>query len=158
MRSLKNPWKVLKSGAVFCMNPVWDDSCQTQTFFSFFFYIYRFWRKILQVLTQYSAPTCHLQQDIITICWPIFSFFIILHWTVHCLGGFLLLKKVGFQYLSLMLCPGGLTVILTHLLLGISLKNTFEASQAIFWSFSGYKELKLTTKPFAGHTLHDGWK
>ena len=40
----------------------------------------------------------------------------------------------------------------------ISLKNTFEASQAIFWSFSGYKELKLTTKPFAGHTLHDGWK
>ena len=28
-------------------------------------------------------------------------------------------------------------------------------SQAIFWSLSGYKELKLTTKPFAGRTLHD---
>ena len=52
----------------------------------------------------------------------------------------------------------GADCYLTHLLLGISLKNTFEASQAILWSLSGYKELKLTTKRFAGRTLHDGWK
>ena len=29
----------------------------------------------------------------------------------------------------------------------------FEASQAVFWSLSCYKELKLTTKPFTGGTL-----
>ena len=50
----------------------------------------------------------------------------------------------------------GADCYLTQLLLGISLKNTFDASQAIFWSLCGYKELKLTTKPFAGRTLHDG--
>ena len=26
--------------------------------------------------------------------------------------------------------------------------------RAVFWSLSCYKELKLTTKPFTGHTLH----
>ena len=30
----------------------------------------------------------------------------------------------------------------------------FEASQVVFWSLSCYKELKLTTNPFTGHTLH----
>ena len=29
----------------------------------------------------------------------------------------------------------------------------FEASQAVFWSLSCYKELKLITKPFTGRTL-----
>ena len=33
-------------------------------------------------------------------------------------------------------------------------KTSFEASQVIFWSLFCYKELKLTTKPFTGHTLH----
>ena len=32
-------------------------------------------------------------------------------------------------------------------------KTRFEASRAIFWSLSVYKELKLTTKPFTGRTL-----
>ena len=30
----------------------------------------------------------------------------------------------------------------------------FEASRVIFWSLSCYKEVKLTTKPFTGHTLY----
>ena len=29
----------------------------------------------------------------------------------------------------------------------------FEASQAVFWSLTCYKELKLNTKPFTGRTL-----
>ena len=33
-------------------------------------------------------------------------------------------------------------------------KTSFEASQVIFWSLFCYKELKLTTKPCTGHTLH----
>ena len=31
----------------------------------------------------------------------------------------------------------------------------FEASRAVFWSLSCYKELKLTIHPFTGCTLHD---
>ena len=31
----------------------------------------------------------------------------------------------------------------------------FEASRAVFWSLSCYKELKLTIKPFTGCTLRD---
>ena len=34
-------------------------------------------------------------------------------------------------------------------------KMCFEASRAVFWSLSCYKELKLTIKPFTGHTLHN---
>ena len=30
----------------------------------------------------------------------------------------------------------------------------FEASRVVFWSLSCYKELKLTTNPFTGRTLH----
>ena len=30
----------------------------------------------------------------------------------------------------------------------------FEASQVVFWLLSCYKELKLTTNPFTGRTLH----
>ena len=30
----------------------------------------------------------------------------------------------------------------------------FEASRVVFWSLSCYKELKLTTNLFTGHTLH----
>ena len=43
--------------------------------------------------------------------------------------------------------------LLTHLPLEILPKNTFEASQAVFWSLSCYKKPKLTIKPFTGHTL-----
>ena len=44
--------------------------------------------------------------------------------------------------------------LLTHLPLEILPKNMFEASQAVFWSLSCYKELKLRTiKTFTGHTL-----
>ena len=32
-------------------------------------------------------------------------------------------------------------------------KKRFEASWVVFWSLSCYKELKLTTNPFTGHTL-----
>ena len=32
-------------------------------------------------------------------------------------------------------------------------KTRFEASRAVFWSLSCYKEPKLTTKPFTGYTL-----
>ena len=42
---------------------------------------------------------------------------------------------------------------LTHLPLKISPKNAFW-TWAVFWSMSCYKELKLTIKPFTGHTLH----
>ena len=30
----------------------------------------------------------------------------------------------------------------------------FEASRVVYWSLSCYRELKLTTNPFTGHTLH----
>ena len=43
--------------------------------------------------------------------------------------------------------------LLSHSPLEILPKNMFEASRAVFWSLSCYKELKLTIKPFAGHTL-----
>ena len=43
--------------------------------------------------------------------------------------------------------------LLTHLPLEILPKMCFEASQAVFWSLSCYKELKLITKPFTGRTL-----
>ena len=33
-------------------------------------------------------------------------------------------------------------------------KTRFEASRAVFWSLSCYKELKRTKKPFTGRTLH----
>ena len=32
-------------------------------------------------------------------------------------------------------------------------KTRFEASRAVFWSLSRYKELKLTIKPFTGRSL-----
>ena len=32
-------------------------------------------------------------------------------------------------------------------------KTCFEVGRVVFWSLSCYKELKLTTKPFAGRTL-----
>ena len=36
----------------------------------------------------------------------------------------------------------------------LSRKTRFEASRVVFWSLSCYKELKLTTNPFTGRTLH----
>ena len=42
---------------------------------------------------------------------------------------------------------------LNHLPLEILPKNAFW-TRAVFWSLSCYKELKLTIKPFTGHTLH----
>ena len=47
---------------------------------------------------------------------------------------------------------------LTHSVLGVLSKNGFEGSGAFFRSLSGYKELKLPTKPFTGRTLraHSG--
>ena len=44
-----------------------------------------------------------------------------------------------------------LNTTLTHSLLEILPKNTF---RVVFWSLSCYKELKLTTNPFTGRTLH----
>ena len=45
-------------------------------------------------------------------------------------------------------------IIITHSPPGdFDKKMHFEASQAVFWSLSCYKELKPTTKPFTGHTL-----
>ena len=44
-------------------------------------------------------------------------------------------------------------VSLAHLRPESLLKNTFEASRVVFGSLSCYKELKLTTKLFAGCTL-----
>ena len=43
--------------------------------------------------------------------------------------------------------------LLNHSPLEILLKNMFEASRAVFLSLPCYKELKLTIKPFTGHTL-----
>jgi len=44
---------------------------------------------------------------------------------------------------------------LTHSLLEILPKNAFWSySRVVFWSLSCYKELKLTTNPFTGRTLH----
>ena len=34
-------------------------------------------------------------------------------------------------------------------------KSRFEDSRAVFWSLSGYKKRKITTKPFAGRVLRD---
>ena len=42
---------------------------------------------------------------------------------------------------------------LTHSHWRFCRKTWFEASQVVFWSLLCYKELKLITKPFAGHTL-----
>ena len=42
---------------------------------------------------------------------------------------------------------------LTHPPGNFAKKKHFEASRAVFWSLSCYKELKLTIKPFTGHTL-----
>ena len=42
---------------------------------------------------------------------------------------------------------------LTHLPLGILLKNALKLVKTIFWSLSGNKELKCTKKPFRGCAL-----
>ena len=43
---------------------------------------------------------------------------------------------------------------LTYSLLEILPKTRFEACRVVFWSLLCYKELKLTTNPFTGRTLH----
>ena len=66
----------------------------------------------------------------------------------------------GRPYISLYIleifngCILLIIMILTHSLLEIFRKTRFEASRVVFWSLSCYKELKLTTNRFIGHTLH----
>ena len=43
---------------------------------------------------------------------------------------------------------------LTHSPVEILPKMRFEDIWVVFWSLPYYKELKLTRKPFQGHTLH----
>ena len=47
-----------------------------------------------------------------------------------------------------------LSITLTHLPWRFCWKMHFEASRVVCWSLSCYKELKLTTNPFTGRTLH----
>ena len=47
-----------------------------------------------------------------------------------------------------------LSITLTHLPWRFCWKMHFEAIRVVCWSLSCYKELKLTTNPFTGRTLH----
>ena len=61
-----------------------------------------------------------------------------------------------FRHSVIHLLPWGSR--LTRSVLGVLPKNGFKGSGAFFRSLSGYKERKLSTKPFAGRTLraHSG--
>ena len=75
-------------------------------------------------------------------------------WSRKCFGFLIFAPLRSYPSLDIWSTPlGQENWTLNHLPLEILPKNAFW-TRAVFWSLSCYKELKLTIKPFTGHTLH----